>query len=55
MCEMSDICANFDLFAVKPLIKTFQLSFFVLFLLFFFLKNLIIIFKNWGGERGGGD
>jgi hypothetical protein len=26
MCEMSDIGGNFDLFAVKPLIKTFQLS-----------------------------
>jgi hypothetical protein len=50
MCEMSDICAKFDLFAVKPLIKTFQLSFFVLLLLslsFFFFK------KKLGGGKGG--
>jgi hypothetical protein len=48
MCEMSNFCAKFNLFAVKPLIQTFQLSsssssslFFLKFLIFktfFFLK-----------------
>jgi hypothetical protein len=57
MCEMSDICTKFDLFVVKPLIKTFQLSFFssssslfFLILFFNFLFYYFLFFKWEGGE-----
>jgi hypothetical protein len=54
---MSDICANFHLFAVKPLIKTFQpfffFFFFFFFFSFFFKKNFFKEKINLLGGEGG--